>query len=191
MINIEHNGILRIINPLNFIGGNEMDNIFKISYQVGQIRFDLESSDKDWIELKEKQYIDLLEKKIKHPEIKEVSKADKNNKDNADRSPLIRSSITIQEFFYKYIKGNKITSRPDIAVFFVYYLQKITQKQDIITQDVIKCFSDISYPSYNKINMTDTLNQGKRKALLNNINKIWSLTSTGEDYVLNILSIGE
>lgn len=165
-----------------------MESIYKISYQIGQMGFELESSDKAWVEKKEKEYLELISKKpamLRHEELQ------RPQTETMDASKVIRSNITIQEFYNQYIKSNKITSRPNIAVFFIYYLQKIVGKQEIITQEVVQCFADIAYPNYNKINMTDTLNQGKRKALLNNINKTWSLTLTGEDFVLNFISGGE
>jgi hypothetical protein len=36
--------------------------------------------------------------------------------------------------------------------------------------------------------MADILNQSKRKALLNSVNSQWSLTITGEDFVLNTMT---
>jgi hypothetical protein len=165
-----------------------VETLYRISYQSGQVQFELESSDETWVEKKEKQYLDLLKGASAISLQKERGGADSSS---ALTKAPISGSITVQEFYTKYIKSNKITSRPNIAVFFLYYLQKLTGKQDIITQDVVQCFAEIGYPSYNKINMTDTLNQAKRKALLNNINKTWSLTSTGEDFVLNLISSGE
>jgi hypothetical protein len=100
----------------------------------------------------------------------------------------ISPSISVNEFYRQYVKENKITSRPDIAVFMVYFLEKILKKDEITTGDIAKCFGDISYPNFNKLNMTDILNQGKRKALLNYVNNLWKLTLTGEDFVLNAIS---
>jgi hypothetical protein len=165
-----------------------VESIYKISYQIGQVGFELESSDKNWVEKKEKEYIELISKK---PAIPRHEEPPISQTETIDANKVIRSNISIQEFYNQYIKSNKIISRPNIAVFFIYYLQKIVGRQEIITQDVVQCFADIAYPNYNKINMTDTLNQGKRKALLNNINKTWSLTLTGEDFVMNFISGGE
>lgn len=100
----------------------------------------------------------------------------------------VPQNLNVNEFYKTYIKPKKITARPDIAVFFVYYLEKILKKETVPTADVTQCFADVSYPGYNNLNMTDILNQAKRKALLNNVNKLWSLTITGEDFVLNTLS---
>jgi hypothetical protein len=75
-----------------------------------------------------------------------------------------------------------------MSVFFIYYLQKIRKKDRIKTADVAQCFKDISYPNWNNINVTDTLASAKKRALLNYVNKLWSLTTTGEDYILNTIA---
>jgi hypothetical protein len=49
-----------------------VESIYKISYQIGQIGFELESSDKDWVEKKEKEYLGLISKKpamLSHEEL--------------------------------------------------------------------------------------------------------------------------
>ncbi len=94
--------------------------------------------------------------------------------------------MTLNEFYRHYV--HKIKSRPTIAVYLLYYLQKIRKKDIIKTADVLNCFRDIAYPNWSKLNMTDILTSAKRRALVNYVNKLWSLTSTGEDYVLNAIS---
>jgi len=159
-----------------------MEQNYRISFQAGDAKFEIESTDKEWLEKKEKEYLDqVFEKRKKRAEGKGLWVEDV-------KSAPIAQSMSINEFYQKYVRANKITSRPNIAVFFVYYLQNILKKDNIKTQDVVQCFADISYPNYNKLNVTDILNQGKRKALLNYVNNIWSLTSTGEDFVLNIIT---
>jgi len=159
-----------------------MEEKYRIAFQVGDLRFEIESTDKSWVEEKEKYYLEKLTEKLKKPPIEAVEPS------KEIRPPLVPQYLTINEFYQRYIKANKITSRPNIAVFFVYYLQKLLKKEEVKTQDVLQCFADISYPNYNKINMTDVLNQGKRKALLNYVNNNWSLTLTGEDFVLNSIT---
>ena len=98
----------------------------------------------------------------------------------------IPAQTTLHEFYRTYV--HKIKSRPTMSVFFIYYLQKIRKKDRIKTADVAQCFKDISYPNWNNINVTDTLASAKKRALLNYVNKLWSLTTTGEDYVLNTIA---
>jgi hypothetical protein len=160
-----------------------MEQNYRISFQVGETKFEIESTDKEWLEKKEKEYLgQILEKEKMRTDAK---MEERFTEKSSMQSLSIPQHLTINEFYQKYIRGKKITSRPNIAVFFVYYLQKILRKETIKTQDVVQCFADISYPNYNKLNVTDILYQGKRKALLNYVNNIWSLTLTGEDFVLN------
>ncbi|MBW7843804.1 MAG: hypothetical protein H3C40_13870 [Ignavibacterium sp.] len=157
-----------------------MADNYKISFTKGNTSFIIESTDKEWIELKEKEYLSKIAHTPVHTKVSEEEK---------QPSPVaVPQNLTINEFYKNYIKPNKITSRPDIAVFFIYYLEKILKKDTIRTGDVTQCFADVSYPNYNKLNMADILSQSRKKALLNNVNNLWSLTITGEDYVLNIIS---
>jgi hypothetical protein len=153
---------------------------YRISYTVGKSSFDIESTDKAWLESKEQEY---LKKIAETPQPHRVASDDAQTS-----SVAIPQNLTINEFYKKYIKPNKITGRPDIAVFFIYYLEKISKRDSIKTSDIVQCFADVSYPAYNKLNMTDVLNQAKKKALLNNVNSLWSLTITGEDFVLNTMT---
>lgn len=162
-----------------------MEQNYRISFQVGDAKFEIESTDQEWIEKKEKQYLEKIfesAKKGREPKGMQILPKEEI------RGTAIPQNLTINEFYQKYIKGKKVTSRPNITVFFVYYLQKILKRDNIKTQDVTQCFADISYPNYNKLNITDILNQAKRKALLNYVNNIWSLTLTGEDFVLNTIT---
>jgi len=158
-----------------------MSENYRISYTVGNASFEIESSDKSWLESKEKEYLTFLSEVPKQHAVQVV---------NSDQQSIsvIPQNLTINEYYKRYIKPNKITARPDIAVFFVYYLEKILKRDTIKTSDVLQCFADVSYPSYNKLNMTDILNQSKKKALLNNVNNLWALTITGEDFILNIMT---
>lgn len=156
-----------------------MEHKYRVSFRVGEASFDIESTDRTWLENKEKDYVEKLLEKASHL-IKST--------EHIAASEVIPQNLTINEFYKQHIKASKITARPDIAVFFVYYLEKILKKEFIKTADVAQCFADVSYPNYNKLNVTDILNQAKRKALLNYVNNIWSLTITGEDYVLNTIT---
>ncbi len=158
-----------------------MSENYRISFQVGDFKFEIESTDKEWVESKEKEYLERIIQKGKTiSSKKETTKPVKEN--------TIPPNITINEFYKNYIKANNITSRPNIAVLFVYYLQKVIKQNEIKTQDVTKCFGDIQYPNYNNINITDILRRGKKRALLNYVNDLWSLTMTGEDFILNSIT---
>lgn len=159
-----------------------MEQKYRISLQLGDIKVEIESSDKSWIEDKEAQYIDKFIEKAK-----KLSQLRVEEPTKIEEPQVVSDALTIHEFYNKYMKG-KMRTRTKIAVFFVYYLQKIQKRDDVRTQDVLQCFADIGYPNYNKINMTDTLTGSKKRGLLNYVNKIWSLTTTGEDYVLNAIS---
>lgn len=159
-----------------------MEQKYRISIQLGDVKLELESTDQSWVESKEAEYLkNILERARERPILARESAV-------VERTPPVSGGLTINEFYQKYIKGKMVKSRPDIAVFFVYYLQKIQGKDEIKTEDVTQCFADISYPNYNKINMTDVLRRTKKRALLNYVNNLWTLTLTGEDYVLNVMA---
>ncbi|MGH7595660.1 MAG: hypothetical protein ACREOI_04875 [bacterium] len=155
-----------------------MEHKYRVSFRIGDASFDLESTDLTWLETKEKDYVAKLWEKAGH-----LIKSTQHN--DHPKTAFLPQNLTINEFYKKYIKTNKITARPDIAVFFVYYLEKILKKEIIKTADVVQCFADVSYPNYSKFDIGDILNEAKRKALLNYVNNNWLLTITGEVYVLN------
>lgn len=158
-----------------------MEQNYRISFNIGESSFEIESTDLKWLESKEKEYFQkLLAEASKH-------KVESQTEAAQDQVSVLPPKITLTEFYRKYIQ-KQIKSRPSIAVFFVYYLQKVTQKDTIKTGDVANCFKEISYPNWNKLNITDIVNSSKRRALLNYVNKLWSLTTTGEDYVYNIIT---
>lgn len=159
-----------------------MEQKYKIVVRFDGIGFEVESTDKEWVENKEKEYLEkFYSKKIP---TKIETKVDYHLGELKD----IQSNVNINEFYNKYIKANKISSRPDIAVFLVFYLQRIQKTSEIKSGDISSCFRDISYPGWNTLNYTDILNQCKRKGFLNYVNKNWSLTITGEDFVMNTFS---
>jgi hypothetical protein len=157
-----------------------MSQNYRISFSIGDVRFDIESTDKKWIVQKEKEYLEKISKQGKKSVIRKETKEETT-------PAVLPKNLTINEFYRAYVK-DQIKSRPNIAVFLIYYLEKILNKTPISTNDVKQCFADISYPSYNKINFTDILQQAKKKALLNNVSGAWTLTITGEDFVLNSIS---
>lgn len=112
--------------------------------------------------------------------------------ESQQQSPIGRVSklgkMPINEFYRKYIHDGKVSSRPDIATFFIYYLEKIKENEEVTSTDVKDCFNKVQYPGWNKINIGDVLNKAKKKAFLNSVGNQWSLTITGEDFVLNNLS---
>ena len=158
-----------------------MDQKYKIVLKFEGVGFEVESTDKEWVENKEKEYLEKFYSN-KIPAKGEIKSS------HLVVSKETQGDVNINEFYRKYIKANKISSRPDIAVFFAYYLQKIRKSSEIKSGDISDCFKDISYPNWNTLNYTDILNQGKRRGFLNYVNKNWSLTLTGEDFVMNTFS---
>lgn len=157
-----------------------MANTYRISFRLADASFEIESTDKTWLHSKEKEYLEKLSPSPQHT--RKVAAIPPENR----TSPAV-SGATINEFFKKYIKSYNL-SRADISVFFIYYLQRIRKTDSIKTADVKQCFADVGFPKYNNLNIADILNQAKRKALLNYVNDFWSLTITGEDFVLNLMS---
>jgi hypothetical protein len=90
------------------------------------------------------------------------------------------------EFYRTYIHG-KITSRPDIATFFVYYLEKIKKADSITSGDVREIFRQAQYSGWNKVNVPAALLRAKKKAFLNSVGNHWSISISGEDFILNNL----
>lgn len=162
-----------------------MEHNYRIYYQLGDSSFEVESTDKEWVDKKEKEYIS----KFSPQNIK--SSRSPADTQKLEKKEILSPNLTINEFYRNHVKSKDIKSRPEMAVFFIYYLTKISKKDTIKTADVQQCFADISYPNYNKLNITDILSKAKRKALLNYVNNSWSLTLTGEDYVLNVITTSE
>jgi hypothetical protein len=157
-----------------------MKNNYRISIKIGDVDFEIESTNVKWVEAKEKAFLQKMGKK----QIGDaVESRDASRESTMAEMP---PQITLNEFYRKYV--HKIKSRPTIAVLLLYYLEKIQKKDKIKTGDVANCFRDIHYPNWNKLNMTYILTNAKHRALVNYVNKLWSLTTTGEDFVLNMLS---
>jgi hypothetical protein len=164
-----------------------MEHTYRISFKIGEQSFEIESTNLKWLERKEKDYF----KRLRGGTTKDAREG-KVETAVAPKRVLARDmevpDLSINEFFRKYIRQRQITSRTTIGVFFVYYLQRVLKNQEIKTSDVSECFKHVSYPNYNKLNMTDILRRAKRRALLNYVNNLWTLTTTGEDFVYNTIA---
>ena len=158
-----------------------MDQTYRISYHLEKTGFDIESTDKEWLEEKEKEYLAIVNSIALQPISSSIGS-------KVEKPAVLPQNLTINEFYRNIVTANNVRSRPDIAVFFIYYLEKIRKMETIKNADVAQCFADISYPGYNKFNFSDILNKAKNRALLNYINGLWSLTITGEDYVVNAIT---
>jgi len=157
----------------------KMEHKYKISVKIGNASFEIESTDISWLKNKEKDYLKMLSEKAKEVPEEQPEEVEAG-------SLTVPPKMTLNEFYREYVQ--KIKSRPTITVYFIYYLQKIMKKDKIKTADVAKCFEGIGYPNWNKLNMTDILKSARRRALINYVNKLWSLTTTGEDYVFNTIT---
>ncbi len=158
-----------------------MEHSYRILVTFGEDNFEIESTNLEWLEKKEQEYLQKFQSRH--------AKKSQNVREEVEEEasvPILPPELTINEFYRKYVRS--IKSRPIIGVFFIYYLQRFVRKDDIKTTDVQQCFGDVAYPNWNKLNVTDILSNAKRRALVNYVNKLWSLTTTGEDYVLNAIS---
>jgi len=158
-----------------------MEN-YKIVISIGEHSVEISSHDKEWVESKLIEYKKLflddgVNSKINSKDLK--LKVEQNEKTAIE-------SYSVNEFYKKNISG-KIKSRPEIATFFVYFLTKSLGKKEFSTGEIKEQFREVGYPGWNSINIADTLSQAKRRALLNNFNNQWSLSITGEDFILNKL----
>jgi hypothetical protein len=156
-----------------------MDQFYKIEVRMGQVAFVLESHDKDWLERKQKEVMGDL---LKDPErVLQLSRSQSQNASTRSL-PAPSHAQTIQEFFNRFLKGK---SRTEIALYFVYYFEKMQSKEEVVSSDVKDGFKKVAYPGWAKINVTDILNQSKVRGYLNKEGNSWKLTVTGADYILN------
>lgn len=153
--------------------------------EISKDSIGISSHDKQWVEDKVVEFKNLIEhlkkyheKSLSHPVSEDTRTSQKKS---------ISSNMPINEFYRKYIHS-KIKSRPDIATFFIYYLTKVENKNNVNVSEIKDIFKDVQYPGWNKLNITDILNNAKKKALLNSVGGQWSLTITGEDFILNSIS---
>jgi len=99
-----------------------METIYKVNIVRGQMAFTVESQDKGWVEARTKEYLQMLAKWLN-----EAAPETQSHSRQSTSKSLPRGSMSPNEFYRAYIHS-KITSRPDIATFFVYYLEKIQKK---------------------------------------------------------------
>lgn len=162
-----------------------MSESYRLSVQIDGRHVEVESQDREWVEAKFSELKAYLSAPASQPLGGVSDSLGKRDE------PVLDTSMTVPEFYQKYIKPQKLRSRPDIALFFVYYLQKIAKEAEIKSSDVAKCFGEIGYANYNKLNYADILSSNRKKGLLNYVNSIWTLTMTGQDYVLNRIASSE
>ena len=159
---------------------------YKLLVSQQGVTIEISSHDKDWVEKKEKEYKKEIEAILITTPVKKITK--QSHETSSKEELTISPSITINEFYRKYIHGGKVKSQPDIATFFIYYLEKIQGNKEFNSNDVKTLFKIVGYPNANNINISDALAKAKKKAFLNNFDNQWSLTITGEDFVLNTMS---
>lgn len=159
---------------------------YKLVITNGDISVEISSHEKEWVEKKEKEYIDIFKKTSGQKQISRQT-SETTSKERTSLEKKYYTKTPVNEFYRKFIHGQKL-SRPDIATFFVYYLTKVQNEESVKASDVKQLFKKIQYPSWNTLNLPDILNKAKRKAFLNSVGNYWTLTITGEDFVLNTLS---
>lgn len=159
---------------------------YKILVSVGTI--EISSHDKNWVEEKEKKYSDAINHLLSKTDISAKKEETKAKESSAQVKSHKVGKIPVNEFYRNYIHSKDIKSRPDIVTFFIYFLSKIEERNDVQSSDVKDLFRQVGYPGWNKINITDALRQAKKKAFLNSVGNNWFLTITGEDFVLNTMS---
>ncbi len=158
-----------------------MGEIYKIKVTMGRITFEIESHDKNWVESKEKA---LMGNIFDDPaSLRRLADFGEEKRETIALEPT-DMSLTINEYYQKYVKPRNF-SRPTIALFLVYYLEKLRKEEAVKTNDVKMAFQEIQFPKYDKINLTDILNSLKAKGYLNKPAGKWKLTITGVDYVLD------
>ncbi len=157
-----------------------MENVYRIVIENGPKKLEVESTDKAWVEKKIAELaktINIFEKGLeKIPQKKEIGKRTPDQKIGLPK-------MTIDEFYRNYC--TRIRTNTDKAVFFIYFLNLVENKKEISTNDVRDVFIRLRIPKTNSLNYADILARAKKRALLNYIDNLWSLTITGEDYVLN------
>jgi hypothetical protein len=158
-----------------------MSELYKLSVTRAGVTVSAESQDKEWVEERVQEYLSSAH-------LTPLSGAPEDSSGDQGQPSSVPASMTIPEFFRNYIKPLNLKSRPDLALFFVYYLEKMDGREEIKTSDAAACFAAVGYANHNKLNYTDILTSNRKKGLLNYVGSQWSLTFTGEDYVLNKLS---
>lgn len=73
-----------------------MEHTYKLAFHSGKSGFEVESTDLEWLEKKEKEY---LEKMFVNPTSESTP--------SAESSLMVPQNLTINEFFKKYIKSKQ------------------------------------------------------------------------------------
>jgi hypothetical protein len=155
-----------------------MENKYRIVISNASKTVEIESSDVTWLEKKQKELMKFLSTEHTTEKSEMVT-----TKSSVQESKKIPAHITINEFYRKYC--NDIKTNTDLSVYFLYYLNLIEKKKDINTNNIRELFIKVGIPKANTLNYADILGRAKKRALVNYINSYWSLTITGEDFVLN------
>jgi hypothetical protein len=163
-----------------------MDQFYKIRISIGRISLELESHDKEWLEAKQESLLGSL---LNNPEgfrqlISEPSVSTGSGENPQSHRLLPEESMSINEFYTKFLKG-KSMGRNEVAVYMIYFLERIRKVADIASSTVKDAFAELQYPKYQEFNFADILNQAKRKGYLNRVDDKWKLTLTGSDFVLS------
>jgi hypothetical protein len=150
---------------------------------------EISSHDRDWVEKKEKEYAKHLNGlREQGPSASGIAPIQEKRGDEQPALNLKIGQMPPNEFYRSFIHAKNIRSRPDIATFFVYYLSRVKGLEEITSSVIREQFRAAQYPAWNKINIADVLSRAKKKAFLNSVGNNWSLTITGEDFVLNTIS---
>jgi hypothetical protein len=163
------------------MGGCEVENFYKVSLNLEESSFSVESTDREWTEQKQKELTQFV---LSH----QTTYDESSSEDQHRKTTIPAENITIQEYYKKYIQPISKTSRPDLAVLLVYFLERVKGQTEIKTGDIASAFANIGYPNYNKINFSDVLYNSRKKGFLNNVNNNWTLTITGEDFAVDRIS---
>ncbi len=165
-----------------------MEGTYRILIENGARRIEIESNEKEWVE---KQKVELIKqlKLFETEAVRPESRAKEEVQLESNNGSVSIEKLTIMEFYRKYCTG--IKTNPDKAVFFIYYLGSVENKKRVTTNDVRDLFVKVGIPKANTLNMADVLSKAKKRALLNYIDNGWSLTITGEDFVVNRLQKGK
>ena len=139
-----------------------MENHFRIVIENGGKKIELESSDKEWVEKKQKELVKMLDITSTQPTVG-AKKSSASPEHLAEKDAKL-GKATINEFYREYCAG--IKTNTDLAVFFIYYMIWVEKKKEISTGDVKERFIKVGIPRANALNYTDILYRAKKRALL-------------------------
>lgn len=155
---------------------------YKLGINLSAKSIEISSHDKQWVESKVKEFETILT--VLKETASQPIKSEEEDSANSTKQKNKIDKLSINEFYKKYIQGLKINSRIEIATFFAYYLKQKNATNDFSGQDIKDLYKEVAYPGWNTINMADVLSKAKQRAFLNNVSSRWSLSLSGEDFVL-------